>query len=247
MSPRFYRAARPGLPARSGRMLAGLMAGHFTPRLFAFLRDLKAHNTRDWFQANRERYVVEVEAPMLRFIADLAPRLATISPAFVVDPRRTGGSMYRIYRDTRFSADKAPYKTHVAAIFAHRDRKTAPSVAGFYLHLEPGDSMGGGGIYHPDPASLTRIRLAIADDRRAWTAVRKAGLDIDGDSLTRAPAGFDPGHPFIEDLRRKDHYALVGYSQRDVCAPDFLDRYVETCREVAPLVAFLTRALGGRW
>ncbi|MCC7009509.1 MAG: DUF2461 domain-containing protein [Acidobacteria bacterium] len=220
---------------------------YFTPALFSFLRDLKARNTREWFQANRDRYARDVEAPMLRFIADLVPRLARISPAFVADPRRTGGSMYRIHRDTRFSADKSPYKTHVAASFAHEQRKARPSVPGFYLHLEPGDSLGGGGIYHPDMATLTSIRTAIAENPKGWRAVIASGLEIEGDALTRAPAGFSPSHPLIAYLRLKDFYALVPFTQRDVCADDFLDRYVEACGRVAPLVRFLTMALGGRW
>jgi len=223
------------------------MAAYFGPSLFAFLKQLKAHNNRDWFLANRERYQADVEAPVLQFIHDLAPRLAGISPAFVVDPRRTGGSMYRIYRDIRFSGNKSPYKTHVAASFSHRAKKDMPSVPGFYFHLEPGDSMGGGGIYHPDMPALNRIRLAIVHDRKGWAAVKRAGLTIEGDALKRAPAGFDVADPFIEDLRRKDFYALTPFSQREVCAPDFLDRYVDSCTRVAPLVAFLTRALGLRW
>jgi uncharacterized protein (TIGR02453 family) len=223
------------------------MSAYFSPGLFTFLKALKRRNDREWFQAHRERYVSEIEAPMMRFIADLAPRLAAISPAFVVDPRRTGGSMYRIYRDTRFSVDKSPYKTHVAAIFPHVERKKAPAVPGFYLHLEPGDCMGGGGIYHPDTATLIRIRLAISENQKAWAVVRKTGLKIEGDTLRRAPAGFDPSHPLIEDLRRKDFYALVPFTEDDVCGADFLDRYVDGCRQVAPLVAFLTRALGWRW
>jgi uncharacterized protein (TIGR02453 family) len=225
------------------------MPAHFTPALFVFLRDLKANNTREWFEANRSRYAAEVEGPMLQFIRDLGSPLASISPAFVADPRRFGGSMYRIYRDTRFSPDKSPYKTHVAAIFSHKERKRtkAASGPGFYLHLEAGDSMGGGGIYHPDPATLTRIRTAISTDRREWTKVKGSGIAIEGDTLVRAPAGFDASHPFIEDLRRKDFYALTPFSQREVVAADFLDRYVESCRRVAPLVWFLTRAIGWRW
>jgi uncharacterized protein (TIGR02453 family) len=223
------------------------MPAHFGPGLFTFLEALKRRNDREWFQANRQRYVDEVEAPMLRFIADFAPRLATISPAFVADPRRVGGSMYRIHRDTRFSADKSPYKTHVAATFPHAERKRAPAVPGFYLHLEAGDCMGGGGIYHPDTATLTRIRLAIAENPRPWAVVRRSGIAIQGDTLKRAPAGFAPSHPLIEDLRRKDFFALVPFTEADVCGADFLDRYVDACRDVAPLVAFLTRALGWRW
>jgi uncharacterized protein (TIGR02453 family) len=135
----------------------------------------------------------------------------------------------------------------VAASFSHRAKRTLPSVPGFYLHIEPGDSMGGGGIYHPDMPSLNRIRLAIARDQKSWKAVKRTGLTIEGDALTRAPAGFDPGHPFIADLRQKDFYALTPFSQREVCGADFLDRYVESCVRVAPLVSFLTRALGLGW
>jgi len=223
------------------------MPAHFSPALFTFLKQLKTHNDREWFQTHRDRYVADVERPMLAFIEDLAPRLAKVSPAFVVDPKRSGGSMFRIYRDTRFSHNKSPYKTHVAAMFPHVHRKKAPSVPGFYLHLEPGDCLGGGGIYHPDMPTLTRIRLAIAGDPKGWAKVTKGGLKVEGDALTRAPAGFDPAHPVIEDLRRKDFYTLAQFSQQEVCRPDFLERYVESCRQAAPLVSFLTRALGWRW
>lgn len=223
------------------------MSAHFTPDLFAFLRELKASNTREWFEANRGRYVASVEAPMMRFIDDLRPRLAAISPAFMVDPRRTGGSMFRIYRDTRFSANKAPYKTHVAARFAHKQKEKDQAGPGFYLHLERGECFGGGGIYHADTPTLTRIRRAIVEDTKGWRAVKRVGLDIEGDRLTRVPAGYDASHPFADDLRWKDLYMTVSFTQREVCSSDFLDRYVETCSRVAPLVAFLTRALGWRW
>ncbi len=223
------------------------MPSHFTPALFGFLRDIRKNNTREWFLENRDRYVKDVETPTLAFITDIGPRLRSVSRAVVADPRRTGGSMYRIYRDVRFSSDKSPYKSHVAATFAHEQRKAAPSVPGFYLHLEPGDSMGGGGIYHPDPSSLTRIRLAIVEDSAAWQRVRETGIELEGESLTRAPAGFDPKHRFIEDIRRKDFYALTPFTQREVCASDFVDRYVESCHRIAPLLAFQARALGLRW
>lgn len=224
------------------------MASYFTPALFSFLRDLKAHNTREWFQANRDRYAADVEAPFLRFIDDLRPALRRISGSLVVDPRRTGGSMFRIYRDTRFSADKSPYKTHVAAMFGHEQRKTIEGGSpGFYLHLAPGDSMGGGGIYHAAAPTLRRIRLAIANEPRAWAAVRRADLEIEGDRLSRVPQGFDPAHRWADDLKRKDFYSLAPFTQREVCAADFRDRYIARCREAAPLVAFLTKALDWRW
>jgi len=224
------------------------MATYFTPALFSFLRQLKSNNNRGWFQANRARYAADVEAPLLGFIADVAPHMRAISPALVVDPKRTGGSMFRIHRDTRFSADKTPYKTNAAASFAHERKATVEGgVPGFYLHLEPGDSMGGGGIYHPDSPTLTRIRRGILDNAKGWAAVKRMGLELQGDRLMRAPAGISPTHPNIEDLRLKDLYTLTAFSQREICGPEFLDRYVETCRAAAPLVSFLTRALGWRW
>lgn len=217
---------------------------YFTPAVFTFLKELKANNSREWFEANRTRYEADVLAPMLQFIDDLRPRLATVNRAFVADPRRSGGSMFRIYRDTRFAADKAPYKTHAAARFVHRAQPKGQMGPSFYIHIEPGDSFGGGGIYHPDRPALTRIRTAIDTDTRGWRAIKRLDLQIQGESLTRVPAGFRADHPYAEDLRRKDLYVLAPYSQRDVCRADFLDRYVETCAQVEPLVAFLARALG---
>ena len=126
--------------------------------------------------ANRSRYEESVLAPMLRFIDDLRPRLGVVAPGFVADPRRTGGSMFRIHRDTRFSPDKSPYKTHAAARFQHRTQPTGEMGPTFYLHLEPGDSFGGGGIYHPDRPALSRIRHAIVDDVKGWRAVKALGL-----------------------------------------------------------------------
>ena len=220
------------------------MPAYFSPALLEFLEELQANNTREWFEANRTRYERDVQAPMLRFIGDLHPRLVRVAPGFAADARKTGGSMFRIHRDTRFSADKSPYKTHVAARFQHRAQPKGEQGPTFYLHLEPGDSFGGGGIYHPAMPVLTRVRRAIVDDAKGWRAVKKTGIEIEGDSLRRAPAGFDPTHAFADDLRRKDLYAIEAFTPREVCAADFLDRYVEACARVAPLVRFIARAVG---
>lgn len=222
------------------------MSAYFTPRLFSFLKELKAHNARDWFEDNRSRFEADVQRPMLQFIDDLRPRLSRVNRAFVADPRRSGGSMFRIYRDTRFSSDKSPYKTSVAARFVHRAQPKGQMGPTFYLQLEPGDSFGGGGIYHPDMPVLTRIRHAMVDDAKGWRAVKRLGLEIEGDSLTRVPAAFDPTHAFADDLRRKDLYVLEPFTQRAVCGSDYMDRYVEACARVEPLVAFLARAVGLR-
>ena len=146
---------------------------------------------------------------MLRFIADVGERLPEISKSFVADPRRAGGSMFRICRDTRFSKDKSLFKPAAGAQFPHRVRGKERSVPGFYVHLEPGLCVGGGGIYHPDAEALQRIRRRIVEKPKDWQAVRATRIPIEGDALKRAPAGFDPDHAFIEDLKRKDYHSMM--------------------------------------
>ena len=118
---------------------------------------------------------------------------------------------------------------------------------GFYLHIEPGTCVGGGGIYHPDAAALGRIRDRIVAKPKEWDAVLRARIAIEGYALKRPPAGYDSDHRFIEDLKRKDLYSMSKFSEREVCAPGFLDTYVDACARAAPLVAFLSKALGLRW
>jgi uncharacterized protein (TIGR02453 family) len=220
---------------------------YFGPELFDFLRELRRNNDRNWFFTNKTRYESTVRGPMLRFIADFAPHLRAISRHFTADPRPVGGSMFRIYRDTRFSKDKSPYKTAAAAHFPHRDAGKDVHVPGFYLHLEPGDCFGGGGLWHPDGAALEKVRTRIVSRPKGWQAILDRTISISGDTLKRPPLGYDPHHPFIEDLKRKDFYTMTEVSEQDVCAPDFMDRYTEACRAAAPLVQFLVKAVGLRW
>lgn len=220
---------------------------YFSPGFFRFLAELKANNNRDWFTANKTRYLAEVETPMLRFIADFGERLGTISPSFVADPRRTGGSMFRIYRDTRFSKDKTPYKASIGAQFPHLAQARDRAVPGFYIHFEPGVCVGGGGVHHPDGDSLKRIRDRIIAEPEVWEAVLRNGMKIEGDALKRPPPGYDPEHRFVDDLKRKDFYGMVRFTEREACLPGFLEAYVGACARVAPLVEFLARALGLSW
>ena len=222
--------------------------GLMGPGLFRFLKDLKAHNDRDWFQENKGRYEAEARDPMLRLIAEFSGPLSSISRHFIADPRPSGGSMFRIYRDTRFSKDKSPYKTHLAAHFPHR-AVNAGGVhgPGFYLHLEPGGSFAGGGLWHPDPDSLFKVRQAIAAKPAAWTALSQSGLEIEGETLKRVPQGFASDHPCAEDLKLKDFYTTLSFTNAQVLAPDFLDQVTRACQWAAPLVAFLCKALDLPW
>src|SRR5262245_49878233 len=135
-------------------------SAHFTPEFFAFFRALKRNNNREWFQANKSRYEQYVRDPFLRFIEDFRPRLHAISPHFIADPKPTGGSLLRIYRDMRFRPDQAPYQVMAAARFPHiawKQRHTP----GLYLHLEPNRSFLGMGLWHPDTDTRALIREAI--------------------------------------------------------------------------------------
>jgi uncharacterized protein (TIGR02453 family) len=219
---------------------------YFTPALFEFLTELRAHNTRDWFAAHKDRYEITVRDPTLRFIAALAPRLRKVSPHVTADARPVGGSMFRIYRDTRFSRDKTPYKTHVGAHFTHERGGRDAHAPGFYLHLEPGHSRGGGGLWHPDGPALAAVRRRIVSHAADWSALRRR-LDVEGESLKRVPAGYDPQHPHAEDLKLKDFYVMESFADREVIGRDFLDRFVEVCRRMTPLMRFLTSALELPW
>ena len=132
----------------------------FCPELFDFLRQLKRHNNRDWFAKNKQRYEEAVRDPALTFISSFGPHLHELSPHFVADPRPTRGSLFRIYRDTRFSPDKRPFKTHVGIHFSHASGKDAHAPV-FYLHLEPDNCFAAAGVWHPNNSALTKIRMAI--------------------------------------------------------------------------------------
>ena len=211
--------------------------------VFAFLAELRRHNNREWFNENKDRYLAEVGDPMLALIASLAPGLARISRHLSVDPRPSGGSLMRIYRDTRFSRDKTPYKTNVGIHFglkAPRDFE-AP---GYYLHLEPGSVFMGAGLWHPGADALRAIREAIVKDPGGWQQARRPGLSHDEVTLKRPPRGFDPDHPLIEDLKRLSFTTGTEFSERQACAPDFPARFVAASRRATPLMRFLARALG---
>jgi uncharacterized protein (TIGR02453 family) len=217
-------------------------SSHFGPKLFKFLRDLAANNNKTWFQENKPRYEDDVKEPLLNFISDFADHLEKISEQFNADPRPNGGSMFRIYRDARFAKDKDPYKTHAAAHFRHRVGKDVHA-PGFYLHLEPRNCFMGGGIWHPDPPALRKIRDAIVAKPDDWKKVLKSGLVIEGDALTRAPQGYRADHPFVDDLKRKDFFTSIAFSDKEACSADFIKRYAQACKQSAPLIKFLTHAV----
>ena len=221
---------------------------HFSPGIFEFLSDLRENNNREWFSANKKRYERDVKEPLLRFVEDFDERIEAVSPHFIADPRPVGGSMFRIYRDVRFSKDKTPYKTNAGLQFRHEAGKDVHA-PGFYMHIEPGAAFAGGGIWHPDAATLGKIRTAIDTHPTEWVAAKTApdmlqSHEVGGDALKRPPKGYDPDHLLMEDLKKKTHFASTRYSENDVTSSDFIDRFTDDCIAISPFIGFLTRAIG---
>jgi uncharacterized protein (TIGR02453 family) len=221
---------------------------YFSPDLLLFLSELEAHNGRDWFNANREHYETSVRDPVLRFIGDFAPRLARISPHFVADARPVGGSMMRIYRDTRFSRDKRPYHAAVIVHFWH-ERSRVGVTPGFSLRMEPGDSSLSAGIWQPERGALRRIREAIVANPETWRRLEErrrlhCRCVLVGRSLDRPPPGFDAQHPFIADLKRKDFACMMPVDDQAIVSASFIDDLTDAFAVTAPLVEFLTHAVG---
>jgi uncharacterized protein (TIGR02453 family) len=219
----------------------------FGPGLFSFLTDLRANNNREWFTANKDRYEEQLLEPALAFINAFAPRLETISTHFRADARPSGGSLFRIYRDTRFSNDKSPYKTNLGIHFRHERAKDAHA-PGYYLHIGPDEVFAGGGIWHPATAAATAIREAIVADPGRWDNATRTGafakqLNLAGDSLKRVPPWADPEHPLADDLKRKDFFASAPLEPSDVVAPGLVDKYARLCQAAAPFMRFLCDAL----
>jgi len=224
------------------------MKGHFNRKTFDFLRELAANNDREWFKANKERYEEAVKGPALEFIQDFSATLGKLSQHFRADPRASGGSLFRIYRDTRFSKDKSPYKSYTGIQFRHEAAKDAHA-PGFYLHLEPKQCFVGLGIWHPDGITLKKLREGLVEDPRAWKkAISGSGFKkrfkLSGDRLVRPPRGFDPEHPLIEDLKWKDYIAVSSLSQKDVMEPNFIKEFGGYCQAGFPFMTFLCDALG---
>ncbi len=219
----------------------------FPKDLFAFFNELKKNNNRDWFAANKQRYLASVVEPMGEYISCMAPHLESISPYYIADPRAHGGSMFRIYRDTRFSKDKTPYKTHAACHFRHRAGRDAHA-PGFYLHIETDGISIGGGIWRPPAKQLGMIREFIADNPAAWgKLVRSAGAKrmggVQGDSLQRPPRGYTPDAKHIEDLKRKSFYLMTGVDKEEALSSALVTKSTRIFRTAAKLNHFISDAL----
>lgn len=230
------------------RYVAPMGNRYFTPKLFAFLRELAENNDREWFKEHQQLYEDHVREPALDFINDVAAPLAKISPHFSADSRKVGGSLFRIQRDTRFSKDKTPYKTNTGVQFRHVLAKDVHA-PGYYINIEPGESYMGLGLWRPDTKVAYRIRHAIAEDPTAWKRASRGKRFTEvftqgGEALVRPPQGFDAEHPLIEDLKRKDFIASTRLSQKQITSDHFLEDFVDYAARGKAYMKFLCESIG---
>ena len=228
-------------------MAARRYAG-FEESTLKFLRELENNNNRDWFKANKTRYEEQVLDVALRFIQSMQQPLSKIAPHFVAVPTRVGGSLMRVYRDTRFSKNKLPYKTNIGIQFRHEQAKDVHS-PGYYVHIEPGEVFLGAGMWRPDPESLLAIRRRIADKPAEWqrTLGDKAfrrHFRLGGESLKRPPRGFDAGHPCIDDIKRKSFIAVKEMAPESCLNPRFQQQVETAFKAATPYMRFLCKAVG---
>ncbi|MEZ5557575.1 MAG: DUF2461 domain-containing protein [Pseudomonadales bacterium] len=219
----------------------------FPRQTLDYLDELAVNNDRDWFQANRHRYEALVREPALDFIAAMGPRLARISEHFEALPKKVGGSLMRVHRDTRFGRDKTPYKTNIGIQFRHELGRDVHA-PGFYVHIANDGCFFGAGMWRPDPAALTAIRDRIAFRPQEWQRVREDRAlrrlyRLDGEALKRPPRGYPPDHRHLEDLKRKDFIAIAEFSAGAISERRFLDLAARTFRSAAPLMQFLCNAI----
>jgi uncharacterized protein (TIGR02453 family) len=219
----------------------------FTTATLEFLEELTANNNRSWFDANKQRYKSLVREPAMDFIEAMSSELQAFAPHFRADSRKVGGSLMRVYRDTRFSRDKTPYKTNIGIQFRHELGKDVHA-PGFYVHVSTSECFLAVGCWHPDADALGRIRDLIARKPETWFAARDhkkfaAQWILSGDSLTRAPRGYAADHPAIEDLKRKDFIGMTPLSVADVTAPGLVKVAGERFAASESLMRFLCDAL----
>ena len=218
-------------------------APRFTEQSVKFLRALKRHNTREWFNAHKSDYESHVRAPMLAVIERLAIDFPRIAPELIASPR----SMYRIYRDTRFSPDKTPYKTHVSAAFSHRTLPKQES-AGLYFHLGADQLWIGGGMYAPQGPQLARIREHIAANLGRFRSLVEAPAlqrmgGITGSRLKRVPRGFPLDHEAADYLRLKQYMVGAQLAPTLALSPRFYSSLVRRFTVLSPFIQFLNTPL----
>ncbi len=224
------------------------MTTYFSDASFKFLRALAKNNDKTWFNEHKQQYEDHVRQPFLRLLTDLQPDLAQVSEHFRSDPKTVGGSLFRIYRDARFSNDKSPYKPWQGARLFHERRKqvAAPS---FYVHLQPGQCFVGAGLWHPEPPTQRRVRQFIFDNPGSWKAAahapkfRKRYEFESSEVLSRPPRGFPAEFEMIEDLKHRNFVFSRHLEEADMTGPRLRQLLAADLVALGPFVDYLCAAL----
>jgi uncharacterized protein (TIGR02453 family) len=224
------------------------MATYFSDASFKFLRGLARHNDKTWFNDHKAQYEDHVRQPFLRLLTDLQPDLAAVSLHFRSEPKTVGGSLFRSYRDARFSNDKSPYKSWQGARLFHERHKQVPAPS-FYLHLQPGECFVGAGLWHPEPDTQRRVRQFILDNPGSW---KKAAHDApfrrrfefeESEKLVRPPRGFPADFEFIEDLKHRNFVFWRSLDDATMTGPKLRQTVAADLKALGPFVDYLCAAL----
>ncbi len=223
----------------------------FPKETLKFLRELKKNNNREWFAANKQRYEQSVVEPALSLIRSLEKPLAKSAPLLKVEAKKMGGSLMRIYKDTRFSKDKTPYKTNVGIQFRHLHGKDVHA-PGVYVHIDPDECFLGVGTWRPPADALKRIRDFISENESIWVKLLRnkkfnAEFAFHEDRLKSTPRGYDKHHPLIDELRQQSFIAIAPLTHQQIEGTELLTlipKFISTAR---PLMSALCTALDQPW
>jgi len=212
--------------------------------ILQFLAELKENNNREWFQANRERYqsgrekILFLTSVFMNEIRKFDNDIPLMDPA---------DCLFRIYRDIRFSPDKSPYKTHFGSFIARGGFKSQR--AGYYIHIQPGESFLSGGVYMPQPEVLKALRYGIFNQPEELAAItensgfKRFFSKLEGDKLKNPPKGFPSDFPYLEFLKHKSFYVWTPFSDEDLASGEFIEKGVAVFREIHPLNRFLNEIM----
>ncbi len=223
----------------------------FPPDTLKFLIDLRENNNRDWFNANKDRYEQSVVQPALELIRSLERPLARVAPLLRVEAKKMGGSLMRIYKDTRFSKDKTPYKTNLGIQFRHQHGQDVHA-PGVYLHIDPDECFLGVGTWRPPSDALKKIRGFIDDNPTIWRKVLtnkkfKESFTMHEDRLKSTPRGYDKQHPLIDELRQQSFIGMSALTGKQIQSPELTALIPKLITAGKPLMLALCEALEQPW
>jgi uncharacterized protein (TIGR02453 family) len=231
-------------------MTASSFAG-FPKDTLHFLEDLQANNDRAWFAEHKSRYEQSVLAPALELISALQKPLAKVAPLLRVEPKRMGGSLMRIYKDTRFSKDKLPYKTNIGIQFRHQFGGDVHA-PGVYLHIAPAECFLGVGTWRPPSDALRKIRDYIVAHETSWKKLLKQKRFNDtfsmyADRLKSTPRGYDKQHPLIDELRQQSFIGMAQLSRKQIEGKELVGLIPQLITAGNPLMVAICQALEQPW